>query len=1708
MSLLNKISPSLSLAAVLSTGALLGADIDSEDRPVSYWNDIRPLLQASCQGCHQPAKAKGDYILTDVPRLIAGGESEEPVVIPTKPDESYFLEQITPKDGKAEMPPKDAPLHETEIALIKRWIAEGAIDDTPENAHQRYDMEHPPVYAVPPVVTSLDYSPDGSQIAVAGFHEVLVHKSDGSGLIARLVGLSERIESVKFSPDGTMLAVTGGLPGRMGEVQVWDVAKKKLKVSVPVTYDTVYGASWSPDNTLVAFGCGDNTLRAIKVSNGKQVLFMGGHNDWVLDTVFSRDGKEVISVGRDMTAKHTELETERLIDNLTSITPGALKGGITAVAGHPMKDEVLVGGSDGVPQIFRLKRQTVRKIGDNANVVRKFPAMKGRIWDVAFSADGKRVAAVSSLNGSGSIHIYSAEYSSDIPGDIRKIFDKTPNAQEKEKLAEYWGREVKLLHGIDVPETEMFSVAFSPDGTKLAAAGADGMIRFVELEIGNISKTLVPVPVEGKKEVAAVERGAQKPLNRKRGKHAEPTERKFSPHEIASLQVEPREIAFTSSNEYAHILVTATLKNGGRADVTRQVVVESATGLVEVSAHGLVQPVRDGQGEFVLILGEQKVRVPVKVAGSLGIKVPDYVRDVKPVISRMGCDAGTCHGAKDGKNGFKLSLRGYDPIYDVRAFTDDISARRVNYASPDDSLMLLKATGAVPHEGQQVTQPYSEYYRLIRDWIANGAELKDHKKVVKSIEVFPKNPVIQDVGGQQQIRVVATYLDGSKRDVTRESFVESANQDVAMHDDFALMNTLRRGEAPVLARYEGSYAATTLTVMGDRSGFEWKEQPAINGIDKFVANKWKRMKILPSGLCTDEEFFRRIHLDLIGLPPNPLVLQLFLLDETPSEEKRAAVVDDLIGSPDFVEHWTNKWADMLMVNSKFLGGEGAKIYREWIRGEVEKNTPYNKFVHKILTATGSNKENPPASYFKIHREADLLMENTTHLFLSTRFNCNKCHDHPFERWTQDQYMEIAAYFAQVKLEADGKNSGKNKIGGTAVEGAKPLYEITTDLAEGELKHERTGVITAPSFPYPVSFEKPTASPGQKTTRREELAAWITAGDNDYFAMSYANRIWGYLLGTGVIEPLDDIRAGNPPTNPELLNWLTAEFVKSNFDVQKLMAVICKSRTYQLSLATNKWNEDDEVNFSHAKARRLPAEVLYDAVYAVTGATPKIPGVKEGTRANMLDARRDLKSGLLATLGRPSRESACECDRSNDVQLGAVMALLSGPEIAEAVGDSKNAIAKLVTKTADDNELIREIYLRVLSRKPSKGEESVILSNWALIQSDHENMVADLAKREKAWLPVRDEREGTRLKSIEGAKMDLSAYESKHEAERKRLADERSKAIEAAKKAVTDYEALLPKKAEEFESGAKGVEMGTKWHLVTPGTATTSDKSKVEILPDGSVRASGKERVFDYLVTGQTKLPKITGIMIEVVPDPSFRGAGAGLNPDGNLVLTELQARWMKFGEGEKEVEIAFSDAKATFNQKDFDVKRAFDGNLDKGNKAWALSGANLQLTQRATFKLKDAVTGEPEGVKLTVGLLCRYQQYPVGRFRIYVTSDADPLSFGVPAHIAKTIAAEPASRSEEEKKVFAAWVGESDAEFQKRRFGVKGNDAPIPPDKKMEELKKALVYAETPIEVDPKLIKFRSEVAMSAAQAKNPRLTAAQDLTWALINNPAFLFNH
>lgn len=460
----------LVLAAVaLLFGTLVQSRADEKKEPaqpagkVSFHKDVRPIFQAHCQGCHQPAKRGGDYSMTTFEDLIKGGESSR-AIVPGKPAESSLISQITLVDGKAAMPKEQKPLSAAEIQMIANWIEQGAEDDSPPSARARYDMQHPPTYEATPAITSLQYSPDGSLLAVSGYHEVVLHKADGSGIAARLVGVSERIESAVFSPDGKRLAVCGGLPGRMGELQVWNVEKRELLLARSIGFDTLYGASWSPDGKLIGVGCPDKTVRAIDSETGEQKLFNGAHDDWVLDTVFSTKGDHLIDVGRDGSMRLIHVETQRFIDNITSITPGALKGGLMTIDRHPTKDELLTAGADGTPKIYRMIREKARQIGDDFNLIRAYPTMPGRVFSVAFSADGERIAAGSSYNTTGEVRIFNY-------------------ADAKELLK------------VQFTEGGIFAVAFSRDGTTLAAAGYDGLIRLIDTANGQIKMQFPPVPL-------------------------------------------------------------------------------------------------------------------------------------------------------------------------------------------------------------------------------------------------------------------------------------------------------------------------------------------------------------------------------------------------------------------------------------------------------------------------------------------------------------------------------------------------------------------------------------------------------------------------------------------------------------------------------------------------------------------------------------------------------------------------------------------------------------------------------------------------------------------------------------------------------------------------------------------------------------------------------------------------------------------------------------------------------------------------------------------------------------------------------------------------------------------------------------------------------------------------------------------------------------
>nr|HVY72020.1 DUF1549 domain-containing protein [Verrucomicrobiae bacterium] len=522
---------------------------------------------------------------------------------------------------------------------------------------------------------------------------------------------------------------------------------------------------------------------------------------------------------------------------------------------------------------------------------------------------------------------------------------------------------------------------------------------------------------------------------------------------IRALKLEPESLSLDDGRDARRVLVWGETDGRGRVDLTGDAKFQSASPAIEVDADGYIHAKTKGEGEVVVTAAGKQIKLPVKAAGA-EIPAIGFVRDVEPVLSKVGCNQGTCHGSAKGKNGFKLSLRGYDPEFDYQALVNDLSGRRFNRVAVEQSLMLLKPTGEVPHEGRQVIKPGSRYYDLLREWITQGTKYESPAKArVQSLEVLPAEVELDLPGRSQQVLVIAHYPDGSTRDVTREVIFSSNNTEVAKVRD-GLVTGLRRGEAAVLIKYEGVYATREITVMGDRAGFAWVAPQEYNFIDQHVNTKLKHMKILPSDLCSDEEFLRRVYLDLTGVPPTSDRVRAFLADGSDSRAKREKVVDDLLGSPDYVKFWANKWADLLQCNSENLGQKGVWVFRNWIRGAIERNEPYDQFVRDLLLAKGSSYRNPEVNYYRALREPGKIAEDVSQTFLGTRFNCNKCHDHPFEKWTQNQYYELGAYFARVAIKRG--TLGSDVINGftgdpQTVAGEEIVY---LNYNGGEVKHPK------------------------------------------------------------------------------------------------------------------------------------------------------------------------------------------------------------------------------------------------------------------------------------------------------------------------------------------------------------------------------------------------------------------------------------------------------------------------------------------------------------------------------------------------------------------------------------------------------------------------------------------------------------------------------
>ena len=662
-----------------------------------------------------------------------------------------------------------------------------------------------------------------------------------------------------------------------------------------------------------------------------------------------------------------------------------------------------------------------------------------------------------------------------------------------------------------------------------------------------------------------------------------------------------------------------------------------------------------------------------------------FRHEVEPILTRAGCNAGACHGTPSGKNGFRLSLRGYDPVLDIMTLTREVHARRLDLLEPSMSLLLRKATGQVPHEGGQRLRPDGELYNLIRRWIAEGARDDSREAAaVEKLELIPPHGILDEPLACQQLRVVATFRDGARRDVTHLTRFSASDDSIALVSANGLVEKRRAGEAVILAEYLGRMATARFLFRDAAPRFRWPSPPEQNYIDHHVFAKLRLLRLEPSALCSDSEFLRRVYLDVIGKLPTPDEVRSFLADE--DERKRERAIDSLLVRPEFADWWALKWADRLGCNQRFVGKIGAQAYHEWVRQAMLTNMPEDELARIVVTARGGNYSHPPAGFYRRLRDPQVRAEEIAQLFLGVRIGCARCHNHPGERWTQDDYYGLAAFFTRVRYR-DG-----------------PFFvqiydkeETVYEGREGELIHPRTGQAVRPRF---LGGEAPTLMSNQD--RREALARWLTAADNPFFARNAVNRIWYHLFGRGIVEPVDDFCITNPACNEELLEALAADFIRHGFDRKYLIRLIVSSRTYQLSSTPTASNAGDTRYFSHARIRLLQAEQLLDAISAAAGANVKYAGFPLGTSAVALPDG-EYKHPFLEAFGRPARAMVCECERDTDTHLGQALHLVGGRTIHALLQDPRGRAARLSASRSPDEAILDELFLASLSR-PASIEE--------------------------------------------------------------------------------------------------------------------------------------------------------------------------------------------------------------------------------------------------------------------------------------------------------------------------------------------------------------------------------------------------------------------
>lgn len=750
---------------------------------------------------------------------------------------------------------------------------------------------------------------------------------------------------------------------------------------------------------------------------------------------------------------------------------------------------------------------------------------------------------------------------------------------------------------------------------------------------------------------------------------------------VVSLEVSPPEIDLNTSRARQMFVVQAAYADG----ITRDVTAEAKASLVNAALAKLeknaLTPLADGATELKVEFGGHTVGVPVKVTDAKKDRSISFKLDVMPIFMRAGCNQGGCHGAARGKDGFRLSLFGFDADGDHYRLTREINGRRINLALPAESLLLEKAAGKVPHTGGQRIKEGDEYWNTFIRWLDAGTP-QDPPTVAKPIgvELYPKRAILDGKGATQQMVVRARYSDGTVRDATSLALFLSNNDNSAKISPDGLVTAAERGEAFVMARFATFTVGAQVIVLPKGLQFDFPQTPENNYIDTLVNAKLKKLRIIPSELCDDESFLRRAYLDVIGVLPTVEEYQRF--SNSKAANKRELLVDELLGRKEFAELWVLKWAELLQIrSSNQVSYKATLLYYNWLQDKIARNVPVNEWVQELLGASGGTFKNPPTNYYQNETDILKVSENVAQVFMGMRIQCAQCHNHPFDRWTMDDYYSFAAFFSQI-----GRKGTDD-----------PREAIVFNSRGGEVSHPVRKQVMPPKF-----LGGAVAEVAGKD-RRVVLAQWLASPDNPYFAANLANRVWAHFFGIGIIDEVDDVRVSNPSSNPELLAEMSKRFTEYKYDFKKLVRDICLSRTYQRATQSNLSNEGDRRNFARAALRRIKAETFLDCISQVTETKNKFPGLPDGARAVQI-ADGGVSTYFLTTFGRATRETVCSCEVRLEPTLSQSLHLLNGDSTTQKI-QAGNLIGRRLAEKKTPPEILDELYVRCLSRKPTAKEKA-------------------------------------------------------------------------------------------------------------------------------------------------------------------------------------------------------------------------------------------------------------------------------------------------------------------------------------------------------------------------------------------------------------------